>query len=202
MDVPMTIHRFREAEPVEYFLGVLATAGAGDESFCRGELRHGDFSALVPRGTPEQRVLDFAQGGLLLASPPQKVGAAMVQEVPAPVSTISSLLAAKSRSLTAPVLWLHEPILHEHEVKSRNLPCQKIDGQLYLAYEEGIQMDDKISELIRSSMLSWHFLAFVTDRVHHVRTVPELVAAARMVVVGAYDGESILFWDRRGDSRR
>jgi hypothetical protein len=67
---------------------------------------------------------------------------------------------------------------------------------LYVAYQEAVRTEHQIAEAIEKSMLSWHFLAFLTDGIYKARSVPDLLGKARMILVGAYDGESALIWER------
>jgi hypothetical protein len=82
------------------------------------------------------------------------------------------------------------------EMNPLTVRCQTIGKQSYLVYESGIREKAAIAEAIGFSLQSWHLLAFVTDRVHQASSVSQLVQQARMILAGAYDGESILIWDR------
>jgi hypothetical protein len=119
-----------------------------------------------------------------------------VQAVPTAISAISAIIAKQIRLLEDPVLWVHEAMLLEDQITSPHARCRTIQGQLYLVYEDEVLTEVRIAEIMRYSTLSWHFLAFLTNRVHQVRSVPELVEHAQMILVGAYDGESMLLWER------
>lgn len=204
MNGPIVMQRLRGAAPLEYLSEVLRTGGASDQGI-RSELRQGDLIAAVPPNTPEQRVMQFDAGGLLPAGPVRMVGGTRIQEVPTSVSLLAKVVSERVRTLEDPVLWIHEPMLAESElnsfladeIDSQKILCQEIEGQLYLAYGSDIRAEKRIAQAINASMLSWHFLAFVTDRVHHVSSVSDLLKEAKMIVVGAYDGESALIWERR-----
>jgi hypothetical protein len=198
------MQRLRGAAPLDYLSEVIRTGGASDQGI-GSELRQGDLIAVVPPNTSEQRVMQFNAGGLLPAGPVRVIGGTSIQEVPTSVSTLAKVVSDRVRTLEDPVLWIHEPMLVEgalksflgDEIDSQKIRCQEIEGQLYLAYSSDIRAEMRIAQAINSSMLSWHFLAFVTDRVHQVSSVSELLKQAKMILVGAYDGESALIWERR-----
>ena len=75
---------------------------------------------------------------------------------------------------------------------TRGLPYMMVGEAIYLVFE--MDFDEKrVAELIRHSLLSWHFLAFVTESKNEISSVDELIGAARFLLVGAYDGESFLY---------
>jgi len=204
MNGPIVMQRLRGAAPGDYLSEVLRTGGASDQGI-GSELHQGDLIAVVPPNTPEQRVMQFNAGGLLPAGPVRVIGGTRIQEVPTSVSMLAKVVSERVRTLEDPVLWIHDPMLVESELKSflgdeidsKKISCQQIEGQLYLAYVSDIRTEKRIAQAINSSMLSWHFLAFVTDRVHQVSSVSDLLKQAKMILVGAYDGESALIWERR-----
>ncbi len=74
----------------------------------------------------------------------------------------------------------------------RGLGYKVVNGAIYLVYENVLD-EKRVAELIRYSLLSWHFLAFVTECLDEVDSVDELIRVARFLLVGAYDGESFLY---------
>jgi hypothetical protein len=196
MNGQIITRRLQGNAPFDYLLEVLETGGVGDEAFAKRELSEGVVSAVVPSTADESRVMRFSEGGLLPAEPPQAMGGMLVQEVPTTIPQIAQVVAQRLRSLTDPVIWVNEALLSEDEVNSRKLKCRMVDGQLYLVYEGGVRTKKRIEEVINYSMLSWHFLAFVTDGLREASFVRELVGQARMILAGAYDGESALIWER------
>lgn len=169
------------------------------------KLGRGVVHALLPARTSEQKALQFDVGGVLPAEPAREMERGLIQEVPTSVPTLAKIVAERIASFDDPVLWVHEPLLSEgeldsflrEEIRSAKVRLQRVEGQLYLAYGSGIRTEQGIAKAIDSSMLSWHFLAFVTDGVHHPASVVDLLDHSIMVLVGAYDGESALIWERR-----
>jgi hypothetical protein len=197
MNGQIVMRRLQGHAALDYLLDVLETGGVGDEAFARRELAGGVISAAVPPTIDEQRAMRFSEGGLLPAEPPEPVGQMLVQKVPTAVPEIAQVVAVRIRSMTDPVLWVNEALLSEDELNFRKLECRRVDGQLYLVYEGKVRTEASVAEIIDFSMLSWHFLAFVTDGLHEASCVSELISQAKLILAGAYDGESALIWERR-----
>lgn len=153
--------------------------------------------AIAPENASNARVLDFAQGGLLTAMPRTSDGHTSVQAVPTTVPTAATIVCDELMQCQQPAFWIHEPLLTEAEIAQRNMPHVIIDRQIYLVFESELDAG-RIAELIRYSLLSWHFLAFVTEGRSQIRCVDDLVRSARLILVGAYDGESFLYKRRPG----
>lgn len=148
--------------------------------------------ALAPAGTDSVRLLDFLHGGVLEPMPKISDGLTLVQRVPSTVVTAAEIVCQQLELCEHPTLWLHEALLTEEELKARNLPNVTIDGAIYLVFSEGLDVN-RVAELIRYSLLSWHFLGLVLDGTNKPGSVAELIRAARFVLIGAYDGESFLY---------
>lgn len=203
MNGPLSVRRLQGAPTIDYFSKILQAGGAVDADFNASQLREGDFSAVLPRNTDARRIARFDEGALLAATEPVQVtGKIRVQAVPTATSAVSAIMAERMRRLSAPVLWVHEPMLLAEEISSPRAHSQSIQGHLYLVYNADMLTEAHIAEVIRYSTLSWHFLAFLTNQIHHVGSVSELVGHAQMILVGAYDGESVLLWERsqRGEA--
>ena len=179
---------------IQYFLQVLKTGGVLDSNLVDRHLSQGTFYAIAPDGTDDQRLAKFEVGGILLPEPKIHSGAYVVQAVPTTLPIATSITSKEMAGSDDPVLWIHEPLLTEDEVVAKRLPYQKVGKDLYLVFDRGAGVEVRIKELIQRSLLSWHFLAFLTNGLHQVQSVENLVQCAKLIVVGAYDGESFLYW--------
>ncbi|HWJ93787.1 MAG TPA: hypothetical protein VNT33_03640 [Telluria sp.] len=198
MNAPLSIRRLELARAMDYFLDVLKTAGATDQPRNMDQLAKGSFSALVPHDAGTEQVMRFGVGGLL-ATP--AADSAIVREIPTTIPAIAELVAKCAQAMGDPVLWLHEPLLSEDEISVRWLMPKRVGGNLFLvAEDDNARQPGRIAESLDFALLSWHFLAFVTDGAHVADTVETLLARATMVVAGAYDGESALLWHRARDA--
>jgi hypothetical protein len=184
------------SEPLAHFLASLEVGGVVDEAGARATLEHGSIYAIAQIDADEQRLMRFDEGGLLPADPAVYVGTGWLQEVPNTIPDIAAVVSKQVQALNDPVLWFHEPLLSEDESKKKEGDWRKLGSQLYCVHARSGGDERQIGELIRFFMLSWHFLGFVTDGLHEASAASELLAHASMVVVGAYDGESALVWQR------
>lgn len=151
---------------------------------------------LAPEDTESAILLDFAHGGVLPPMPKISDGHTSVQYVPSTVLTAAGIVLKQLESCHYPTLWIHEPLLKEDALAARKLPHLVLDGAVYLVYTGSFALS-RVVELIRYSLLSWHFLAFVTDGINNPHCAADLYRSATFVLIGAYDGESFLYLNFR-----
>lgn len=201
MTAPITAIKLPSRNATEHFLDVFRTGGLRDQAEARSCLSEGSFYAVAPEGSDVIRLEQFGQGGLLPTEPLEQVDGYLAQPVLTTVEEVARITARKTASLNAPVLWIHESLLNEAQIAEdeRKRPYQKIDGQLYLVYDGDFQHEAWLKEAIGFSLLSWHFLAFVTDGIKQANLTKNLLESAQFVIVGAYDGESVVVWERDSD---
>lgn len=176
----------------KYAQEVFRVGGACDDGEGGDKWRPASVFALAPEDTDSAQLLDFLHGGILDPMPKISDGLTSVQRVPSTVVIAAEIVCQQLALCERPTLWLHEALLTEEEIKVRNLPCISVDGAIYLVFSGDLDVS-RVAELIRYSLLSWHFLAFVLDGKNNPGTVAELIHAAKFVLIGAYDGESFLY---------
>lgn len=179
---------------IQYFLQVLKCGGVADTDLSDRHLSQGTFYAIAPNDTDDHRLVEFELGGILPAEPKVPDGSYLIQRVPNTVPIAASIASKELSSMSDPVLWIHEPLLTEQEVIAKHLPYQRIGKELYLLFDKGAET--QAMDLIQRSLLSWHFLGVITDRLGQVHSVEQLIQCARLILVGAYDGESFLYWEK------
>lgn len=195
MNAPPTIRSIKHAPVLDFFLGVLARAGALDRPGNEFQLAQGRFSAVVPSDASSEKLEHFNVGALVDGK--QGSGDLRVRVVPDTIPAIAALVVECTQGLADPVLWIHEPLLTEEELPDRWLPTQRVGNQLFLLSKgRDTRQTDRVAESINYSLLSWHFLMFVTNAVSSPASTSDLLEQALMVVVGAYDGEGALLWQR------
>jgi hypothetical protein len=177
---------------IQYLLQVLKNGGVTDTNAVDTQLGQGVCHAIAPNSVDGQRLVEFELGGILPTEPKVPSGEYLIQAVPNTASIAASIVSKELLDMNDPVLWIHEPLLIEKEVIAKHLPYQRISKELYLLFDKGAETPTK--ELIQRSLLSWHFLAIVTDRLKQVESVEYLIQCAKLILVGAYDGESFLYW--------
>lgn len=177
---------------LNYITDVLVVGGAGRNALAGCGVALGCVHVLAPEGASTDELLDFAHGGLLARGTTISDGRTQVQSVPTTIGVAASILSAELMLCAQPELWIHEPLLTEDEVVARGLPYRMVGEALYLVFTNNFD-EKRVAELLRYSLLSWHFLAFVTESRNKVGSVDELICAARFFLIGAYDGESFLY---------
>lgn len=171
----------------EYVKSVLTSAGASIFP-----LKLQPVYALVPENTSNAQLVNFTQGGILAAMPRISQGHAQVQSVPTTIDAASSVVSKELLLYQRPTLWIHELLLSEEEIMLKNLPYMIIGGNTFFVYRGKLD-NAHISEIIRYSLLSWHFLALITDGLEKFVCVDDLFFSAKLILAGAYDGESFLY---------
>lgn len=186
---------------LEYIADVLAVGGASTNAVSDCGVDLDAIHVLAPEEVSTDRLLDLVHGGLLARGAKISDGRTEVQAVPTTIRLAASILYAELMQCARPKLWIHEPLLTEVELAERDLPYQKVRDTLYLVFTDDFD-EERVAELLRYSLLSWHFLAFVTESSDRIESVDELICAARFMVIGAYDGESFLFGRRKSPEER
>jgi hypothetical protein len=179
--------------PLNYFLESLEAGGMCDQTAVRQQLEQGEYSVIAPGDSREARLLRFEEGGLLPAEPAQHIGNGWLQAVPNTIPDVADLVALRTSALVNPLLWTHEALLPE--TRGRKIDRRTLDGKSYYLWDE-IKDPRQIAYAIEHTMLSWHFLGILTEGGHEISTLAELLENASMIIVGAYDGESALIWER------
>jgi hypothetical protein len=179
---------------IQYFLQTLKCGGVADTDLADRLLSQGACYAIAPNNIDDQRLVGFELGGILPAEPKVFHGSYLIQPTPNTARIAASIASKELSSMSTPMLWIHEPLLTEKEVVAKNLPYQRIGKELYLLFDK--RAETQTMELIQQSLLSWHFLAVVTDGSVQIKSVEQLVLYARLILVGAYDGESFLYWEK------
>lgn len=195
MSTPLNVRKLSYSAAIEYFLDVVETAGFLDPLQLRDQLAKGEFFALVPDDASSEQVLRFGTGGLLQGD--SRANSAVVREVPNTIPAISAVVATCAQEIDDPVMWLHEPLLSEDEITASWLVPKRVGKSLFLVSAgDNARQPARVAKSLDYAVLSWHLLVFVTDGLHNACTVSTVLERAKMVVAGAYDGESALLWYR------
>ena len=183
---------------LKHITDVLVVGGADRNVLVNCDADIDVVHVIAPESASLDKLVNFAHGGLLPRGPTISNGRTLVQSVPTTVSVAASILSAELRLCSRPQLWIQEALLTLDEVVARGLPHKIVGGALYLIFTSKLD-EQRVAELLRYSVLSWHFLAFVTDARDKVDSVDELTCMARFILIGAYDGESFLYTRTRCD---
>lgn len=197
----IALRELPSADALRHFDETLRTGGANDSVLSEILAREGKFYALAPGDVELARLIQFDAGGLIPAPPKQKRDGYLIQAVADAASSAALILCNESKQLLQPVLWIHEPLLTEGELTPQpDIQSQHVGSELYLIYRGDWDSPAQIEKLLRRSLLSWHFLALLADGVSHAGSIAEVLQRTALVLVGSYDGESFLVWNRTSNS--
>jgi hypothetical protein len=179
---------------LEYFRGVLEMAGLTGQTAIADRLRLGRFYAIAPAGTGLTKLLKFKEAGLLPDLPIYQSETHVIQAVDTTLAQAARIVNETIERHADSVLWIHEPMLTQIELMDRSRPARRLGEQLYLVYPTGCPHPRSTEDLLRYSLLSWHFLGFLVPTRHSAQSTEDLVRSAKLMIVGAYDGESFVYW--------
>jgi hypothetical protein len=179
-----------------YLREVFRTGGANESESEVFRLAPQNVCVLAPEDTTSVKLVDFVHGGLLDPEPKVSGSQTLVQPVPSTLIMASEIVFNQLSQCKHPTLWIHEPLLTEDELLAKGLSHVCVDGSIYLVYAERFTLN-RVTESIRYSHLSWHFLAFIIDSTTTPESVADLCSATPFVLIGAYDGESFLYLQRK-----
>lgn len=176
----------------KYLKDVLAVGGGSTSGAVDLRLSSKSICAIAPEGVRTAQLLDLDHGGLLDVSPKISDGTTSIQRVPTTVPIAASIVVKELSRCERPTLWIHEPLLTEDEIVLKKLPYEIVGGKIYLVFDSNLD-EERVVELINYSLLSWHFLMFIIEGKPCFESVDELILSAKLILVGAYDGESFLY---------
>lgn len=179
---------------LEFIQNVFRDAGSSGKNSDEYKLVPENIFALAPDGIDSGQLLDFIHGGILKSMPKISDGRTLIQHIPSTIDIAAEIVCKQLTLSRQPTLWLHEVLLTEDELGVRDLPHVSVDKAIYLVFSGSFDVS-RVAELIRYSQQSWHFLAIVVDGTDTPNSVSELIRAAKFFLIGAYDGESFLYFD-------
>ncbi len=191
-------HRLNRNDAISHFRLTLETAGTGaQEQFLRVS-DSGDFFALAPKGQTEDRLRQFQAGGLFPLGKLYKQGEYTIREVTYHADALAPLVKRHAKKLRRPIVLLHEPYLTERDNTEIVRELTKIDSALYkVVLPDEVATADLARDIGRFTV-SWHTLVILTEREESLQ-IEGIMRDAMLVAVGAYKGESYIYWLRRSD---
>jgi hypothetical protein len=189
-------HRLHGREVIAHFLSTVETGGEGAREHFIKVMDQGDFFALAPEGATEDRLNQFRTGGLFPHGTAYERGKYRIVEVPYHADMLVPIVQEHARNLQHPMVLLHEPYLTEEDKTPNLLELKKIDDALYKVLPaDQARSVDLVTE-IHCFTVSWHALVILTEQEEPLR-IRRIVDNAKLVAVGAYKGESYVYWLRR-----
>jgi hypothetical protein len=158
----------------------------------------GTFFSLASRGLKNEVVLEF-DNSMLPPSPkiPSGDGKYLVSEIKNLKFNLASIILQHASSLKSPVLYLHEPYLKKDEPNTKLSKALTVVGD-HLFFIKPLKMitPEELEDRIHNYSVTWHSLAILVDQKELETSIDSLLSHALLIAVGAYKGESHLYWMR------
>lgn len=191
-------HKISGSDVISYFLSTMETGGDQVAERFRALAGIGDFYSLAPPGVAEERLTQFRTGGLFPAEPSYTIGSHQVREVPNHSAELARVVEQRVATLQNPVVLLHEPYLTPSNEKSRIArELIGIAGAFYKVIRLRPSASVNLAQEIGRFTVSWHALIILADDASVPLELSQAMRSADLVAVGAYDGESYVYWIRR-----
>ncbi len=190
-------------DAITHFLEVADADGQGLSSVMQAYLEGGRFFALAPSGVPHSRLKKFRSGCLL---PPdaertflprfEDVTGRRLVAVPVGdlADEMAKIICRSSKQYPTVTTFIREPYLRPSDRSERLSELVPVGRALYkpIALKECSPAD--LTNDIRNFQVSWSFLLILSAVDIHEGDLDAILANAILISVGAYDGESYLYW--------
>jgi hypothetical protein len=189
-------YSLNSSNALSYFTETLAHVDREFSEAFRNEFVKGGFLSLAREGMTEEALLRFGSG-LMPPSPktPTADGKYLVSEVKTLVLDMAKIILERARELRNPTLYLHEPYLKQNEPNTElSQALTAVDGRLFFVQALESVTPEELEERIYNYSVPWHSLALLVDRKELEPDLSSLMSDAVLIAVGAYDGESHLYW--------
>lgn len=196
----------------EYFRSTLDNANSlSSELLNVVDFRKGRFFTLLPDDAKTEKIYEFGQGEILVQNPTQeyfKAGEkASFTIIPTVNDQISEFILKNLTSQTQlscvfdDVLSSATDKYHMDLFHAYGLHC---DEEVYYLLNQKKISFDLIIECLQQSKAFWHSLCVLTEAKFNdiieqkleTDKIREICVNAKMVIVGAYDGEGYVFWEK------
>jgi hypothetical protein len=185
-----------EAEAVKYFDKVLAYADAKFAEKFNKLAAKGDFFSLAPTRLDKATVVQFDSPVMPKAPQvPSGDGKYLVSEIKNLNADLAQLVLRRAQNLQHPTIYLHEPYLTKDEPNdelSKNLTA--VENRLFFVQPLKSVSAEELQDKIHNYSVTWHSLLILVDQKNIEKSLNSLLSDAALIAVGAYKGESHLYW--------
>lgn len=189
-------HQLASADVAGYFLATLELGGDLATDHFRTVMDSGDFFALAPEGESIGRLRQFSTGGLLEFGERRESGSFVLRNVPNLADAMAATILDYAEKIDNPIVLLHEPYLQINDASEITRELSVIGSALYKAIALDTSPDIDLAQQIRRFSVSWHAL-FILSASQNRIDLKEIIENAVLIGVGAYDGESYIYWSKR-----
>jgi|JI9StandDraft_1071089.scaffolds.fasta_scaffold175642_2 hypothetical protein len=158
------------------------------------DFKNGTFFTYLPNGTEKTKALLFTYGGIAIGVRKQINNIILhILQSDTPICCVFDDVASSFKN------GLSYPLFD-------NFGCH-YEEEVYYALENKLATNDALSKCVRASNSIWHSLCVLThvgflDITHKKLTnakLSEICKKAQILILGAYDGEGYIFWEKIKD---
>jgi hypothetical protein len=194
----MQPHRYplKSAQALPHFAKTLAYADSTISEKFQTMSTKGQFFSLAPEGLDDEIVLNF-DGCVMPAFPkiPSNDGKYLISEITTLTFDLASVILQRAQRMKSPTLYLHEPYLKKDEPNTELSKALTAVGE-HLFFMKPIRSVSagELEDKIHNYSVTWHSLAILVDKKEPEPNLELLLSDAVLITVGAYKGESYLYW--------
>jgi hypothetical protein len=181
---------------VHYFLSVLMQSEKEVPSELEAMLSMGRFFVLAPQGMDEIRLKQLRMGGVVPSGPRVRIGEHILTKTGNLADALANTILKKYLGRDC-VVFIREPYLKLSDKSDIVKELSPVDSELFKIMKMDDLNESVLGEAIRRFTVVWSFLLMVSKPSPKEDHIADLISAASLIAVGAYDGESYLFWCRQ-----
>ncbi len=175
------------------------------------DFNRGSFFTLLPKEAKISRIYQFSYGGIIppkdVGYKPQYVKNLQKKFTPLYVQTLREELVHFINSFLSKnknFVCIFEDVIKTSSDKDL-LDEYKIfyENEVYYLIDYFHKTNELISKILHECEEVWHFVSIVTeaksivDKKLTVNIIKQMIQNIKLIIIGAYDGEGYLFWEKQ-----
>jgi len=196
----VTPHELPGAHAIAYFASIFEANGKPAPANLADVLRGGKIFALAPEDICDARLLQFTTGGLAPIPEEKRSSEYVFQKIGNWAEYLAKEVCSHLRAKRFSI-FIREPYLQVGGKSKIISELSFVADGLYKIIGTDIIEQGALTAEIRKFTVPWSFLLIVAPRSSGYNDIDEMVAVADLIAVGAYDGESYLYWYKTKNGR-
>jgi murein tripeptide amidase MpaA len=180
-------------DAIPHFSAVVNADGRDLFSLASQYVGGGHFFALVPKGTPYDRVKQLKLGGLISLPRQEEKSMRLI-----PVRNLSECFTKEvyetAKSFAGATAFIREPYLEPGDKSDLLSGLALINEALFKVINLKECTSSELESSIQRYQVSWSFLLLISDVDQYETNIISILSRAICIAVNAYDGESYLYW--------
>ncbi len=178
------------------------------------DFKDGCFFTLLPRDANTERLYEFETGMILPQNPEETCSIAgeisTYSVIPTTRDELSQLILEDIKSKTQLTCVFDDVLRSPSDKFSTNLILSHgfiYENEIYYILQKNNISNDLIKQCLRASNAFWHSLSILTradlsslDKKLSLEKIKEICINVELIMIGSYDGEGYVFWEKSFDS--